>query len=78
MTGQELMQNVGKRVYINDAGQKAFNNVAGEFYLVGYSAEMFRSCDPRQLTFCGRISRTLANNRSISINAGYIELAREV
>lgn len=74
MTGQELMRSIDKRVRVNEAGQRAFNNVTGEFYLVGFSVEMLASNGKRRPVYCGKISRTLANRQSQSVNAAYIEL----
>lgn len=74
MTGKELMRSVDKAVYVNERGQRAFSDVSGKFYLVGFSMEMRYYNGKRQAIYCGYISRTKENKRSTRLNADYIEL----
>lgn len=77
MTPKELFSSIDKRVVLNDRGKAAFIDSEGIFYLVGITKQMLTIRGQRQAVYCGIISRSLANVRSSTVNAEYIELAEQ-
>lgn len=74
MTAREIMKSLGKKVYVNSEGKKAFADVDGAFYLVGFSIRMYDEHD-KKVPHCGGYISRQYSQRNVRLVAGdYLEL----
>lgn len=72
MLPRELMPSIGKKVYLNQDGRRAFSDSEGTFYLLGFRAH---ADEKHNMIWQGFIGRHMNDKKDRSVAIEYLERA---